>query len=237
MELVWVPGGAFDFGEPALAEQPANSLQWLQTVDVPGFWMGTTPVTQSQWKRVMGTNPSLFRKGENYPVENISWEDALDFIRRLADMSANRFVLTLPTEVQWQYAATVGGQVDGYGVAADIDQFAWYGENSGMSPQPVGMKRSNAFGLYDMLGNVMEWCSDNALEEIYRTGRRRTSVYADVGAKQPGRGGCWKSDQTDCFPAHQRLFTQRLGYSTLGMRLVRLNLSADMFTDGSRSRE
>lgn len=220
ISFVWIPGGAFDFAIPNLSLPSAPPL--METIVVGGFWMATTPVTQGQWRRVMGSNPAMFTKGDTYPVETVSWEECADFLRRLAAMNSNRYHFTLPTEIQWQYAATAGGQLDATAVAPNVDQQAWHRANSGMSTQPVGLKEPNALGLFDILGNVMEWCGENASQVIYRAGRRRTSIYADVGNRQPGRGGSWKSAAADCCPAYQRMFTQQLGYATLGFRVVRL---------------
>jgi formylglycine-generating enzyme required for sulfatase activity len=220
--FAWIPKGTFNFVPPNRHLNTDGSCSTMETVATGGFWMAITPVTQGQWRRVMGDNPSMFTKGENYPVETVSWEACTDFLRRLSAMNGNRYLFTLPTEIQWQYAATGGGQMDCFRVPADIDQIAWHRENSGMSTQPVGLKQPNGLGLYDMFGNVMEWCGENAAAVIYRTGRRRQSIYADVGARQPGRGGSWKSAAEDCHPAYQRMFTQQLGYATLGLRIVRL---------------
>lgn len=222
MSFVWVPGGTFDYASPSARLTDGAAAGMLRPVAVDGFWMAATPVTQGQWRRVMGNNPAMFAKGENFPVETVSWEACIDFIRRLAAMNQNQFHLSLPSEIQWQYAATEVGHLDAYTTTGNIDQQAWHRENSGMSTQPVGLKLPNALGLHDMLGNVMEWCGDNASAVIYRAGRRRRSIYTDVGARQPGRGGSWKSAAADCTPACQRMFTQQLGYATLGFRIIRL---------------
>ncbi len=220
--FAWIPDGVASDVRPNHHIASPGTAPPAAVVAVSGFWMSATLITQGQWRRVMGSNPSMFAKGENYPVETVSWEQCIDFLRRLAALNGNRYLFTLPTEIQWQYAATDGGCEDPLSVPADIDQQAWHRDNSGMSTQPVGLKQPNDLGLYDLLGNVMEWCGENAAAVIYRSGRRRRSIYADVGTRQPGRGGSWKSAVEDCRPAHQRMFTQQLGYATLGLRVVRL---------------
>lgn len=205
IEFVWVPG-----------RMPAGSASQVKPVE--GFWMGRYPVTQGQWQQVMGQNPSHFALGSSYPVEGIAWGEALDFARRLADLNQKRYFFCLPTEAQWEYAARWDT-----GDPGRVDEVAWHNGNSGLSTQPVGQKRPSGLGLYDLLGNVMEWCGEGSAEEIYRIYRRHGSAYDEVGRKQAGRGGSWKSSPTECCPDFRKLYPRQLGYSNLGFRLVRLN--------------
>jgi formylglycine-generating enzyme required for sulfatase activity len=208
IEFVWVPG---DTAAPSASrERP-----------VTGFWMGRYPVTQGQWQQVMGQNPAHFALGRSYPVEGVAWGDALDFIRRLAGLHKNRYLFCLPTEAQWEHAARWGGDPDGL-PAGHVDQVAWHNGNSGLSTQPVGQKQPNRLGLYDMLGNVMEWCGEGSAEEIYNTYRRHGSAYDEVGRKQAGCGGSWKSEREECRPDFRQLLPRRLGYSNLGFRVIRV---------------
>ena len=210
IEFVWIPGCRVD-----LRHEGVKSME--------GFWLGKYPVTQGQWQRVMGGNPAHFSLGSSYPVERISWGETLDFARRLAGLNSNRYLFCLPTESQWEYAAAAGtGERDTFD-GGNPDQFAWHSGNSGLSTQPVGQKAPTGLGLYDMLGNVMEWCGEGSEEEIYRSYRRHASAYDEVGHKQSGRGGSWKSDPEECRPEARRLLPQQLGYSNLGFRVVRLN--------------
>ncbi len=205
IEFVWIPG------RPAALAGDAMT----------GFWMGRTPVTQGQWQQVMGANPSHFALGSSYPVEGVAWGNALDFARRLADLNQSRYVFCLPTESQWVYAAQwESGPAPGIGGGA-VDRFAWHSGNSGLTTQPVGQKASTGLGLYDLFGNVMEWCGEGSAEEIKQTYGRHGSVYADVGQKQAGRGGSWKSSPEECGPGFRILFPRQLGYSNLGFRIIR----------------
>jgi len=152
MRFVEIPAGTFDMGSKVgPGEQP------IHRVSVRSFWMGVTEVTQAQWQAVMGTNPSYFKKaGPNAPVEMVSWDDAHAFIRKLNELQPDRHY-RLPSEAEWEYACRAGSKEDPYGPAEDV---AWIKENSGGTTHPVGVKRPNGFGLYDMFGNVPEWCED-----------------------------------------------------------------------------
>ena len=156
MEFVWVPAGEFQMGstiaEASDWEQPVTQVRISR-----GFWLGQHEVTQAEWQGVMGSNPSYFDEcGRSCPVEAVSWDDAQDFIGRLNGRAGgNRY--RLPTEAEWEYAARAGTTGDRYG---NVDAIAWFIENSGDGPLPVGGKAANAWGLHDMLGNVWEWVED-----------------------------------------------------------------------------
>jgi formylglycine-generating enzyme required for sulfatase activity len=154
-ELASIPAGAFQMGSNSSDawsdEQPVHTVRISK-----GFWMGKTEMTQGLWQAVMASNPSYFKKGDNYPVENISWNDCQSFIQKLNQMlGGNAF--RLPNEAEWEYACRAGTTGDRYG---DLNSIAWYRENSGNTTHPVSQKQSNSWGLYDTLGNVYEWCQD-----------------------------------------------------------------------------
>jgi formylglycine-generating enzyme required for sulfatase activity len=153
MEFVLIPAGEFQMGsnEGGAAERPAHRVR----ISAP-FYLGKYEVTQAQWEAVMGTNPSHFTGNPNRPVANVSWEEVQEFIKRL-NQHEGWEVCRLPTEAQWEYAARAGTTTEWYG---DVGAIAWSRENSGGKTHEVGQKRPNAWGLYDMLGNVGEWCHD-----------------------------------------------------------------------------
>ena len=163
-----------------------------------GFHLGATEVTQAQWESVMGSNPSNF-KGRDLPVEQVSWEDAMSFCRKLTERerAAGRLTAgdayTLPSEAQWEYACRAG-TTGAY--AGDLESMAWYDPNSGGKTHAVGTKRANAWGLYDMHGNVYEWCSD--WYEAYPSGSVADPTGARSGPDRVNRGGSWYNDASYC---------------------------------------
>jgi formylglycine-generating enzyme required for sulfatase activity len=150
------------------------------------FYLGKYEVTQAQWEAVMGTNPSRFKGNPHRPVEQVSWEDVQEFITRLNTQEGWE-VCRLPTEAQWEYAARAGTTTEWYG---DVGAIAWYAGNSDKKTHAVGQQLPNAWGLYDMLGNVWEWCQDGQ-----RTYTAATAVDpigpTGAGAFRVIRGGSW----------------------------------------------
>ena len=159
-ELLYVKGGSFTMG--CTSEQNGdcnNDEKPTHNVVLSDYYMGKYEVTQELWVAVMGKNPSN-KKGDNLPVENVSWNDVQDFISKLNQMTGQNF--SLPTEAQWEYAARGGCKSKGYKYSGGnvLANVAWYADNSGSTPHPVGTKDPNELGLYDMSGNVWEWCYD-----------------------------------------------------------------------------
>ncbi|GHU03936.1 hypothetical protein FACS1894158_03300 [Betaproteobacteria bacterium] len=180
MEFILIPAGSFMMGSDGDSdEKPQHSV----TISQP-FYLGKYQVTQAQWKAVTGNNPSRF-KGERNPVEEVSWKDVQKFIQRLeAKEGTNKY--RLPTEAEWEYAARAGTT----SVRDDDDEFAWYGGNSGT--HPVGQKKSNPQGLYDMHGNVWEWVND--LYGAYPNAVSEPRVPSTCTNHRVVRGGSWSSD-------------------------------------------
>ena len=152
-EMVHVEGGSFDMGEEVNFSVP------LHRVTLSSYHIGKYPVTQKLWEMVMGDNPSTF-KGPNRPVESVSWDDCQRFISKLNRLTRKKF--KLPTEAQWEFAARGGNNSAGYGYSGSNDFYsvAWFEENSGYETHDVGELLPNELGIYDMSGNVFEWCSD-----------------------------------------------------------------------------
>ena len=170
-----------------------------------GYWLGETPVTQALWVAVMGENPSHFR-GERpedleRPVEKVSWEDCQVFLERLNHRVGGLFA-RLPTEAEWERAcrggkmgATWVGELSGKERAPELDAIAWYEGNSNAQTHPVGNKAANPYGLYDMLGNVGEWCADDASSGLreYRARSETDPVATGQGLQRVFRGGSWRN--------------------------------------------
>ena len=187
MELVRIPAGAFQMGshEGYDSERPVHRVR----ISEP-FYMGKYEVTQAQWEAVMGTNSSRFKGNPNRPVENVSWNDVQEFIKRLNEQEGWE-VCRLPTEAQWEYAARAG-TTEQY--ENDLDAIAWNRENSSGEPHEVGQKLPNAWGLYDMLGNVWEWVQDWYDRSYYQYSPIVDPQGPNTGVNRISRGGGWDGD-------------------------------------------
>jgi hypothetical protein len=193
-------------------ERPAH------VVIVGDFLIGKYPVTQKQWERVMENNPSEF-KGNDLPVESVSWNDAREFIKKLNAASNKRY--RLPTEAEWEYAARGGVKSEGqkYAGGGSVDEVAWYDENSGETTHPVGTKRPNELGIYDMSGNVWEWVADRYGE--YSATEKTNPTGPASGSTRVNRGGAWDGDARYCRTANRSDNTPESLYNSLGFRLAR----------------
>jgi formylglycine-generating enzyme required for sulfatase activity len=171
-----------------------------------GFYIGKYEVTQAQWKTIMGDNNNLSHfKGDDLPVEMVSWDDAQEFIKKLNVKTGRNY--RLPTEKEWEYAAREGKAKSSYEYSSsnDVDEVAWYGENSDGVTHKVGTKKPNALGIYDMSGNVWEWCED---------------CYDNSCSRRVLRGGSWRSDAPYCSVAYRDYSSPGDSRSLLGFRLV-----------------
>ena len=177
-------------GEANIDEMPAHE------VTVSSFAIGQTEVTQELWQAIMGTNPSYFADDPQRPVEQVSWEDCQEFIARLNELTGENF--RLPTEAEWEYAARGGNQTAGsiFSGSNNIDEVAWFYFNSDYATRPVAGKSDNELNLFDMSGNVSEWCSD--WYGAYPTEPQVNPVGPVEGSRRILRGGSWRSISRDC---------------------------------------
>ena len=214
IEFVWVPAGEFRMGstssEALPDEKPVTRVRISR-----GFWLGKYEVTQSDWQMVVGTNPSVFSGCGQCPVENVSWNDAQGFIRNLNGRSgANRY--RLPTEAEWEYAARAGTRGDRYG---NVEAIAWYGEGFDGRTHPVGKKAPNAWGLYDMLGNVWEWLAD--WHGDYPGGTVTDPRGPESGSRRVNRGGNWIFTARYSRASGRGFNSPGIRFKDLGFRLLR----------------
>jgi formylglycine-generating enzyme required for sulfatase activity len=219
MEFAYVPAGGFQMGstngDPN--EQPVHQVTFAS-----GFYMGRYEVTQAQWQKLMGNNPSNFSScGENCPVEQVSWDDAQEFIKKL-NAQNDGYQYRLPSEAEWEYACRAGTTG---GDAGDPNAMAWYTSNAEYKTHPVGQKQANAWGLYDMHGNVAEWAMDfeyNNYEGAPTDGSARGKGVSD---NRMERGGSWRLDDKHLRSAQRSDAAADYRWKDLGFRLVAVSRS------------
>ncbi len=217
-KMVYVSGGTFTMG--ATSEQGSDAEddeKPTHSVTVSDFYICKYEVTQTLWKEVMGNNPSSW-KGDNLPVENVSWDDCQDFIRKLNTLTGKNF--RLPTEAEWEFAARGGNKSRGYKYAGsnNIGDVAWYDGNSGNKTHIVGTKSPNELGIYDMSGNVYEWCQDWYGD--YSSASQTNPTGASNGSYRVLRGGSWDGDARDCRSSYRYGITPGGRLNDNGLRLV-----------------
>ena len=212
--MVNVEGGTFQMGsnDGESDEQPVHS------VTLSDYYIGQTEVTQKLWQAVMGSNPSYSGfVGAKNPVNNVSWNDCQEFISKLNRLTGGRF--RLPTEAEWEYAARGGNKSRGYKYSGsdDLGSVAWYSENSGDMVYPVGSKSPNELGLYDMSGNVWEWCSD--VYDLYSSSPQTNPTGPSSGSHHVLRGGCCFGVESYCRSAERIILGSTLR-TYFGFRLA-----------------
>ena len=217
----WIPAGRFQMGSLSSEE----GRRWNETPHEValsrGFFLAETECTQAQWKTVMGSDPSYF-KGSNHPVESVSWDESVDYCRKLTEKQRSEGMLPeglewrLPTEAEWEYAARAGTTGPRYG---ELDAIAWYADNSGSVTHAVGDKQANDWGLHDMIGNVWEWCSD--WDGEYPTGSVTDPKGPSSGFARLYRGGSWEVKSHHARSAGSRFWhgPDKI-FGTLGFRPV-----------------
>jgi sulfatase modifying factor 1 len=222
MAFAYVAPGSFQMGsnEGEIDEKPVHTVTLSQ-----GYWMAKHEVTHRQYEAIMGDHSNIF-KGNNNPVEKVSWNDAVVFCRTLTkqERQAGRlpegYEYRLPTEAEWEYAARGGsdGSSANYAGSSSIDDVAWYKDNSGKKTHPVGQKQANELGLYDMTGNVWEWCLDWYGE--YPSEAQTNPTGPSTGSYRVLHGGAWYCDTSLCRVTLRYRFTPASAYGFLGFRVA-----------------
>lgn len=218
-DMVWVEGGTFTMG--ATSEQGSdayNNEKPTHQVTLSGYYIGKYEVTQELWQTVMGTNPSKYTGNSRSPVECVSWDDCQQFLRKLNQMSGHNF--RLPTEAEWEFAARGGNQSCGYKYAGSNTLFmvSWSEHNYMNTTQPVGQYTPNELGLYDMSGNVWEWCQDWYGD--YSSGSQTNPTGPSSGSYRVYRGGSWSSNARFCRVSNRNSNDPSHRYDYLGLRLA-----------------
>ena len=234
MKLRLIPAGEFMMGSPETESDRLDTETQHRVSITKPFYLGVTEVTQEQYEKVMGTNPSNFYfLGPQNPVENVSWTDAVEFCRKLSAMPAEKtagHLYRLPTEAEWEYACRAG-TTTAYGFGDDLSplerrsrvgDYGWFEDNSDSTTHPVGEKKPNAWGLYDMHGNVYEWCQDRYGD--YPSGSATDPTGATSGSYRVFRGGGWYDYAGYCRSASRDWGTPVNRGSLLGFRVLRSSI-------------
>jgi len=227
IECVYIKAGTFLMGS---AESGPNDEKPVHEVKISrDYWMGAREITQAQWRTLMGTDPSKY-KGDELPVEMVSWHETVEFCRKLTqrERKASRlpdgYVYRLPTEAEWEYAARGGNKSKGfmYPGSNDPEEVAWYHPGSSDETHPVGTKRPNELGLYDMAGNVWEWCLDFYAPDYYANSSKADPLNDNYGDKtyRLCRGGSWGLYPTHCRSANRGGGTPAGRFYSYGFRVV-----------------
>ena len=217
-KMIRVEGGTFDMG--ATSEQGSDAYKDeypVHSVTLSDYYIGKCEVTQELWEAVMGSNPSHFKGAQN-PVERVSWNDCQNFIKKLNRLTGRTF--RLPTEAEWEYAARGGKKSSHckYSGSNNIFDVAWHDGNSGDKTHAVGTKTANELGIYDMSGNVWEWCSD--WYDSYSAGVQTNPQGPSSGSRRVLRGGSWNHGARNCRVSYRYYYVPNFSYYNGGLRLV-----------------
>ena len=218
IEMVKVEAGTFMMGATSEMKHPYDWEKPVHQVTLTNdYYMGKYEVTQALWEAVMGSNPSAY-KGDNLPVEMVSWNDCQEFISKLNSLTGRKF--RLPTEAEWEYAARGGKKSRSYQYSgsSNISDVAWYKDNSANKTHPVGTKQANELGIYDMSGNVWEWCLD--WHGSYSSSSQTNPTGAVSGSSRVFRGGCWCGIARSCRLSYRSYYTPVYRNNGLGLRLA-----------------
>ena len=213
-EMVYVEGGKFAMG----ATDGAQDAAPIHDVVVSDFYMSKYEITQAQWRAIMNEKPSCFKGDDYLPVENVSWDKVQKFIAKLNQKSGKTY--RLPTEAEWEYAARGGRKSNGYKCSGsnNVDEVAWYYKNGGRKTHKVGQKQPNELGLYDMTGNVMEWCQDRYAG--YDSAMQTTPTGPNDGSDRVARGGAYVTFENNLRLTNRESALPNSAFNFIGFRLV-----------------
>jgi formylglycine-generating enzyme required for sulfatase activity len=192
IKMIYIPAGAFQRKWTAAGRETGEDKKSMRLISISkGFWLGKFQITQGQWEIITGNNPAYFKQGAEFPVEQVSWLDIQEFLERLDARSRLRF--RLPLEAEWEYACRAGASGN-YCFGDDerlLADYAWYKVNSGETTHPVGTKQPNRWGLYDLHGNVWEWCHDWHWDKAIARSPAKDPKGPLRGSFKAMRGGSW----------------------------------------------
>ena len=219
-KMVAVEGGTFQMGATSEQQNTYDNERPVHSVTLSDYYIGETEVTQALWQAVMGSNPSNFTGNRQRPVESVSWNDCQTFISRLNDRTGMNF--RLPTEAEWEYAARGGNRsnITQYSGSSNISNVAWYDSNGGSTTHPVKGKSPNELGLYDMSGNVYEWCNDWYSSDYYSNSPRNNPQGPSSGSYRVVRGGGLRSNARFCRVANRGGYSPDGRGVNFGLRLA-----------------
>ncbi len=218
IEFILLPSGSFTMGSPDTEKGRDGDEGPTHTVTLDSFYISKYEITQAQWEKVVGNNPSHFKGYPGLPVENISWDNVQEFLKRLNKKTGLKYCL--PTEAQWEYACRSGTQTP-FCCGSDnktLNEYAWFSINSGGETHPVGLRRPNRWGIYDMHGNVNEWIGDGRRGYLSREEHNPRGVHSSVKALY--RGGCWLYPAYLCRSANRMTVEKKFKSHIIGFRLA-----------------
>jgi len=217
-KMIYVKGGTFEMGETENYPELDRDDPTTCMVTLSDYYIGETEVTQALWFEVMGKCPSFFQGDDMLPMENVSWQDCITFINKLNDLIGSDF--RLPTEAEWEFAARGGTLSHGYGWSGsdNADEVAWYDNNSSGKTHPVKTKAPNELGIYDMSGNVWEWCEDRYSD--YTSTPKTNPKGAKSGTLRVDRGGSWYNQRRKVCITHRGIYSSNFKNKFTGLRLA-----------------
>jgi len=218
IQFIYIQAGEFFMGSKEdngyFSERPQHKVK------VNSFWIGKFEITQKQYMDITGKNPSFF-KGANNPVEQVSYSDAMEFCRKFSQKYG--LEIRLPTEAEWEYACRSGSTTEYYWGNAFNEKFCWFNTNSGDTTWPVGKKKPNAWGIFDMIGNVYEWCIDTYTDDFYKYCSEQSinnPINVTKGESRVIRGGAWCTNDYDLRSAFRAPFNQSKNNFYTGFRVI-----------------